>query len=198
MFNTAVDRGNYFRTYTGQQFYPGDPRPEEIDIIDIAHALSLTCRFSGHIPGHYSVAQHSVLVSKYVPKEDALWGLLHDASEAYMSDIVSPLKHHPLMAGYRVLEERTMQAVAARFGLQWPMPESIKQADNRLFLSECTDVRNRPATGYIDAMTFRRVDLEGKPYEPIPDKITCWTPAAAEHAFLERFKELTIKGYQGI
>ena len=91
---------NFIRTFTGRKFWPLSPRPEEIDIQDIAHALSLSCRWTGHTYCHYSVAEHSLRVSLLAQqlilaenssrnnvvitsaREIALWGLLHDASEA--------------------------------------------------------------------------------------------------------------------
>ena len=80
-------KGDWMQTHSGIQFWPLDPRPEDILIEDIAHALSNQCRFAGHCCFHYSVAQHSVLVSENVPAQDAMWGLLHDAGEAYLVDL---------------------------------------------------------------------------------------------------------------
>src|SRR6266496_3875421 len=80
---------------SGKWFNVFNPKPEDVDIRDIAHALSNQCRFTGHTKEFYSVAQHSVLVSTFCAPEDAAWGLLHDASEAYLSDIASPVKKHP-------------------------------------------------------------------------------------------------------
>src|SRR4051812_30250690 len=82
--------GNWMQTFTGRQFWPVDPRADEIAIEDIARALAMTCRFGGHVRFHYSVAQHSFLVSLVCSPEHALWGLLHDASEAYLGDVVWP------------------------------------------------------------------------------------------------------------
>jgi hypothetical protein len=192
MFNTAVDRGSWIQTYSGLLFHPGDPQPEEICIEDIAHALSLQCRFTGHVQKLYSVAQHSWFVSKTTKPENALWGLLHDASEAYLVDVARPVKHHPLMMGYRILEDMVMKAVAKKFGLEFPIPQDVKDADNRLLLTEKRDLLPNP-----DYTWSSLVDLEGRAIQPLPDKLTYWQPEAAEHAFLERFKELTIEGYQG-
>ena len=75
--------GSWLQTYTGKKFYPFDPREEEVDILDIAHALSQLCRFGGHTKEFYSVAEHCVLVSMCCPSEVKLLGLLHDAAEAY-------------------------------------------------------------------------------------------------------------------
>ena len=80
-------RGGWIQTYTGRQFWPLDPRIEDIDIHDIAHALSHQCRYSGHCLRFYSVAEHSVLLSHHVAGEHMLWALLHDAWEAYLAAI---------------------------------------------------------------------------------------------------------------
>jgi hypothetical protein len=97
-------RGGWMQTFTGRQFFPMDPRPEEVDPTDIAHALSLLCRYNGHVDRFYSVAEHCVHLSYVVPPEHALWALLHDATEAYVGDMISPLKIH--MPGYRAAEDR--------------------------------------------------------------------------------------------
>ena len=108
----------YFWTYAGKCVHPLDPHPDEIDIEDIAHALAHVCRFLGHTDRFYSVAQHSVLVSQQVPAADALWGLLHDASEAYICDLAAPIKRDPSMEAYRAAEQRLMACVCRRFGLR--------------------------------------------------------------------------------
>ncbi len=82
-----VRRGDWIQVRSGRKFHPLDPRPEDVDINDIAHALSNLCRFTGHCTDFYSVAQHSVIASQIVPPASALAALLHDASEAYMGDI---------------------------------------------------------------------------------------------------------------
>ena len=81
-------KGDWFLTYTGRQFWPLDPRPEDICIRDIAHHLSLCCRFNGACRVHYSVAQHSVMVANILPAPLRFWGLMHDATEAYVGDMV--------------------------------------------------------------------------------------------------------------
>jgi len=86
-----VEEG-FLPTCTGRRVHIADPLPDEIDIEDIAHGLSHTCRFAGHVPLYYSVAQHSLLVSELLDERTAMWGLLHDASEAYLHDLTRPLK----------------------------------------------------------------------------------------------------------
>lgn len=85
-------RGEWILTFSGERFYPFSPAPEEVKTKDIAHALANICRFNGHTRGFYSVAAHSVHVSRLVPPEFALEALLHDAAEAYVGDMVRPLK----------------------------------------------------------------------------------------------------------
>jgi len=120
------------RTHRGHHVDPLKLRLEDIDIRDILHSLSRICRYQGHCPAFYSVAQHSVLVAETLQRlkcsEDEIkWGLLHDASEAYITDIPTPLKRRlPRIKG---AELRVMRVIADRFGLSWPAPEIIKRAD---------------------------------------------------------------------
>ena len=92
---TDTSKPGWVQTVTGKAFYPLKPDPSLISIEDIAWALSMQCRFAGHVLHFYSVAEHCVYISNSVPMEDALWGLLHDATEAYLTDVPRPLK--PLM-----------------------------------------------------------------------------------------------------
>src|SRR5208282_6622849 len=101
----ANDRA-WIRTFSGGRFYVLEPRVEDVRIEDIAHALSMQCRFTGHVREFYSVAEHSVWVSRYSHREDALWGLLHDASESYIGDMSTPLKLQPEMSRFRTTEKR--------------------------------------------------------------------------------------------
>ena len=173
----------YFRTYTGRHVHPLDPKPDEISIFDVARSLSQICRFLGHTDVFYSVAQHSVLVSQHVPPEDALWGLLHDASEAYICDLPAPIKHDPQMAIYRTVEDRLMQAVCGRYGLRPTMPASVRRADRVLLATEFRDVTT------MDDPDWIRIECG---VEPMFDyHIASWSPAYAESMFLSRFGELT-------
>jgi hypothetical protein len=171
------DRGNYIYTYSGHKFYLDDPQIADIDVYDIAHALAYQCRFNGHCPEFYSVAQHSVLVSDLVSKENALWGLLHDASETYLPDVPRPFKS--ALTNFHDLEERIMLVIAEWAGLSWPIPQEVHSVDH-----------------HIVGMEARAL------WDPIPDwtywfkfirmpRIDPWPPAVAEEYFLLRFKELT-------
>lgn len=100
---------------------------EDVDDYDIAHPLAMICRYGGHVPGHYSVAEHSVLVSRLVEE----WGygptvqlqaLLHDAAEAYVGDMVRPLKG--FMPEFREFELQVLTVILDREGLSMPDNDS--------------------------------------------------------------------------
>lgn len=129
-------RDDWFMTVSGRRLFVLDPDPNEIAIEDIAHALAHICRFGGMSKEFYSVAQHSVMVSRIVPPEDALVGLLHDATEAYIGDVIRPLKRQ--LPEYESIEYHWWAAVCVRFGLPLAMPKSIKEADRRALLTERT------------------------------------------------------------
>lgn len=122
------------QTYTGKVIDLSRFSEDDVRLPDISHSLSLLNRFTGHSKCPYSVAQHSVMVSKIVDQRHAMWGLLHDASEAYLGDVATPLKN--LLPDYRALEERVQRAIARKFGLVWPMPPEVKVADVQALLAE--------------------------------------------------------------
>jgi hypothetical protein len=171
--------GDWMQTFTGKAFYPLDPRPSEVDPVDIAHALSMICRFGGHSTRFYSVAEHSVLVSYAVSPAAALWGLMHDAAEAYVGDMVRPLKRS--MPAYQVTELRVIRAIADRFRLNWKCPAEVKTADTRLLVDERDALMN--------ASILPWGSLEG--IEPLGVEIVGWSPEEAKAQFLTRFAELT-------
>lgn len=174
--------GDWMQTYTGRQFWPLDPRPEEIYLEDIAHALSNQCRFAGHCTTFYSVAQHSVLISRIVPSIDRAWGLLHDAAEAYLVDLPRPIKHHSeIGTEYRKVEAQLMAAIAIRFDLPFDLPLSVRAADDILLVTEKRDLMpNSPAK-------WRETS------EPMPELITGWIPVMAKNSFLHAAARLGIE-----
>lgn len=167
----------WIQTAGGKQFFLDRPRSEDVDIDDIAHALSRLCRFTGHVRRFYSVAQHSVLVSYVCDPADALVGLLHDATEAYIGDVSSPLKS--LLPEYRVIEGRVWAAVAERFGLPAELPESVKHADAVLLATEKRDLLGPPPASW------------GQWPDPLDVVIEPWSSDWARRDFLARFQELT-------
>lgn len=122
------------RTYSGRKFYPADPNPENVSIVDISHHLAGLTRFTGALRCHFSIAQHSLLVAALVPEEDKLWGLLHDGSEAYLADVPRPAKCS--LSDYKAMERMVQKAIATKFDLSWPMPPSVKHADMVALVSE--------------------------------------------------------------
>jgi len=154
------------------------PRAEDVRIDDIAAALAKQCRFNGHCRSFYSVADHSVRVSEACDPDDALWGLLHDASEAYLGDMVAPIKKLAELADYRELHFRVQSAVLARFGLGWPQPPSVGRADLEAVATEKRDLMV-PCDGW-----------ERLP-EPWSEVIRPRGIVEAEVVFLERFRLLT-------
>jgi hypothetical protein len=162
------------RTYTGRYFDILNPVVKDVSIIDIAHALSQLCRFTGHTSEFCSVAQHSIAVSNLVPKEFALDGLLHDASEAYMADLNSPLKHSPEMSRYRTAEKALSKVIQERFGLG-PEPPEVKAVDIRMCATEMRDLMGGAIYDGIHPFEF---------------VVQGWPPEKAEQEFLRRFHEL--------
>lgn len=119
--------GRLIRTYSGHYFDVFDPNPDHIEIEDIAHSLSLLCRFAGHIKSFYSVAEHSLWVAHKVAPQNALSALLHDASEAYLIDLPKPIKNE--IPQYLEIEDKVMKVIAKKLGFQYPFPEDVKFAD---------------------------------------------------------------------
>jgi len=170
-------------TFSGIRFWPLLPNPADIRIEDIAHALSKQCRFAGHSREFYSVAEHCVRVSQHCRPEDALWGLLHDASEAYLSDVPAPLKELPEFEAYRAAERSLQGTIALRFGLPIEQPRSITEADRAVLGIEIRDLL-RPLGGRQPGTTPQETKLA----------ITNpWQPRIAKARFLSRFRELCWK-----
>lgn len=128
----------WMQTHMGKKFYPLAPREEDIDIVDIAHALSLICRYNGHTKKFYSVAEHSVLMSELERCEFPLWALMHDAAEAYLCDIPQPIKQY--FPGYKEYENTLLAMIARKFDLG-PYPASkIKEYDTMMLAIEKRDI----------------------------------------------------------
>ena len=174
--------GDFIQVASGRRFYTFDPREDEIDIETIAHALSHLCRYTGHTSEFYSVGEHSVRVSLACDPADALWGLLHDASEAFTGDLARPIKRMPEMAAFRAAEDRIMAAVCRRFGLPPEMPASVRRADEILLATEARDLMAPLDPGW--AAWLRDIPA-------LPGRIVPWTPGAARAVFVDRFVQLT-------
>lgn len=173
----------WIQTYTGKQFYPLDPDYRVICIEDIAHSLSMKCRYGGHCLRFYSVAEHSVHISRAVSAEHALWGLLHDAAEAYLADIPSPVKH--LIPGWKEIENKVQIEICKKFDLDFVEPPEVKLADKRIISNE-RDALMLIDEGKIRAWTGTAIQ------EPLPGVgIQAWSPLVSECKFLMHFDALT-------
>ena len=158
------------RTFTGRYVDPFKMQASDLDIQDIAHHLSIINRHTGATPVPYSVAQHSVAVSQHFLDRDLrLAGLLHDAAEAYLTDIASPLKKNPAMAGYVAALNRLDELVFTTFGLDKALLKEVRGADDFEFTREV-------ATFWGSIDPARRI-------RPLP-------AAAAERLFLDEFRAL--------
>ena len=134
----------HIHTYTGIAFDLRDPKPEMVCLEDIVHSLSLMNRFNGAALFPYSVAQHSLHVAELLSPVLRLDGLLHDAAEAYIGDMVSPLKQ--VLPEYKAVEARISAVVAEVFGLIQPEPPEVKGADLAVLAAEREQVL-RPSYG---------------------------------------------------
>lgn len=190
--------GDWVQTFTGRDFWPCDPRPEEVDERDLAHALSMICRFTGHVREFYSVAEHSVRVSWAMERElrvrddprALLWGLVHDGSEAYLCDVARPVKRLPEFAGYRAIEARVQAAVVQHFGLPVVPPPEVKTADEILLATEYRDLMRKPDEEWMRADWSTTIGH----VTPVERAIRPWSPREAEVRWLDRLGELRERG----
>ena len=167
-------------TASGKFFDILRPEEYEFDIEEIATALSNLCRYTGHVNRFYSVAEHSVLVSRIVPERLQLAGLLHDASEAYLGDVSSPLKR--LLPEYKAIERNVQAAIAQRFGLGDDLEHTeIHEADKRMYWQERQSVADngvRDRLWHQDLRATRKVEAMGM------------LPNMARRMFIKRYREL--------
>lgn len=173
-------RGDWLQTFTNVQFWPLDPRVSEIRLEDIAHALSNLCRFGGHSNSFYSVAQHSVLVAQHLPRELALQGLFHDATEAYLVDVPSPIKRH--LSGYIEMEVRLARVIGEHFNVSLdPMHPEVNRQDVIALHTEKRDLK-----GPAPAKWSREIPVLWA------ETIRPWGPFESEARFLMAARQLGI------
>lgn len=173
-------QGTWMQTVSGKVFWPIDPRPEELDINDIAHALGMMCRYGGHCNRFYSVAEHSVLMASYAEAnlgtEIAQIALMHDATEAYLSDVIRPVKAH--LPNYREIEERLWLCIAERFSLPQVIPDEVHHLDNCILRDEMEALHMPPPMEW------------NIPNQRLGVQITGWEPKFAGWAFLGMYQKL--------
>lgn len=178
----APRKGDWMQVFSGAAAYPLDLRVEDIDIKDIAHSLSMQCRYAGHCLRYYSVAEHSVLMARKLlelhgSKSIALAALLHDAPEAYLVDVPRPIK--PYLTGYRQIEGRAWAVVAEKFGVDPNLSILVQCADEDILWDE------REQNMAPSALDW---NLRGK---PLGVELQFWSPPVAERRFWLTFDELT-------
>lgn len=169
---------HWVQTFTGRAVHLPDIAHAEIDIVDIAWHLSHLCRYTGATKYFYSVAEHCVHVSKAVPTRYALDGLLHDAPEYILGDLARPVK--ALISGYRELEDKIFLQIALKFGLNYPIPYEVKEADNAILANERLALMQEPPKPWQDT---------GGPLIGI--EIKGWDSFTAYENFMKRYKQLT-------
>lgn len=164
-------KGDWIQTFTGGQFWALDPREEEINLIDIAAALSKLCRYGGHCKRFYSVAEHCVLMARMVRPDLRREALLHDASEAYLVDIPRPIKGS--LGNYVEIEHGLMTVIARKYGFSWPVHAEVKAADNAMLHDEMLQNMAAPPA--------RWHQIEG---DPLGVTLQFWSPELAMQQFL--------------
>ena len=174
-------RYDWYQTYTGLRFYPKFPTCGIFRIEDIAKSLSQVCRFGGHIRTHYSVAQHSLHVASMLPDRLKFQGLMHDATEAYLGDVVKPLKE--LLPDYRSLERVVWRMIAKRYGMPETLDRAVKEADLTALATERRDLYLHP---------YRWQWRISEDTQPAKERLQPMTAEAAERTFLQEFWRLTL------
>lgn len=174
----------YIETFSGKKFTPLDPKVDDICLQDIAHSLSQQCRFSGHTREFYSVAEHSVRVAWLLNEwkcspEVQMWGLLHDASEAYLQDVASPLKLSKEFTAYRRVEGAVMRAICTAFELPLEQPDAVSKADRVMLATEARDL-----------MPFLPEHWANLTEAPCSYVIRPWAPIRARRAFIQTMVDI--------
>lgn len=179
-------QGTFHVNASGGRWWPLDPRPEDFDIETIAHHLAMTCRYNGATRFFYSVAEHSVLVSRHVPRHLAVYGLLHDAAEAVVGDTIHPIKVLPAWKVVRRIEDINFQAICTRFGLEWDAEVEgiVHEVDTRIVTDECRAL----IPGGAEYLKAKRWE-----HEALGADIVGYSPERAKVAFLLRWHELVME-----
>jgi 5'-deoxynucleotidase YfbR-like HD superfamily hydrolase len=179
-------REGYMMTISGRKFYPLAPNPDDVNIDDIAHALANVCRWGGHVKTFYSVAQHSVFVSMTCHPDNALIGLFHDAAEAYLGDIIRPIKYLPsVYEVYAPIETLVTHAIAMHLGIpSLEKTKDVEAADQICLAEEFLSLRDPHGSNLVN-------EVKAKYPEISLATVTSWDPPYAKQQFLNRFYELT-------
>lgn len=169
----------WIQTNSGVKFDFLNVTEEMININDIAHSLSLICRFNGHCKEFYSVAEHSYWLSRYVldttnDKKKAREALLHDAAEYVIADIAKPIKAS--LPQYRIIEKGIEKVIATKFSLDYPMENWLKALDTRMLKTEKYQVMNVTSIPWeIDVI------------ETLPINVMFYPPKVMKELFIDQF-----------
>jgi 5'-deoxynucleotidase YfbR-like HD superfamily hydrolase len=179
----GLNPDNSMDTYSGAMFDPFHPDPDKILIEDIAHQLSLICRFNGCCLFHYSVGQHSLYVTDYVAAAGAdlktqLAALLHDSAEAYLGDWIRPIKYRQEFKALREIEQRLLGVIMAKYGAVGADWQIIRKADNAVVSAEAKLI-----------MMSKGKQWQNLP-DPYPAKIHKQLPRIIELDFYDRFNAI--------
>jgi hypothetical protein len=174
-------KGNWLQTAGGRQYWPMDPRPDEIFITDIAHAGSNICRYNGHTLRFYSVCEHAVYVSMVIEgwggtTDEQFIGLMHDSPESYIHDLIRPIKHE--FKEYKAIERLNWIAVATRYNMPLDMPDIVKRADNAVLLAEKDQIMGPAPADWSVPGEAAKICIHGV------------APDVAKGMFLRRFQKL--------
>lgn len=176
----------YFETVSGTKFHFRSPNLDEIKLSDIAHSLAKSARYNGHtvdIDRHFSVAEHSVLMTLWgLTNRDwsgqmALTCLMHDASEAFLTDVPSPMKQD--LPDFKAMEKAFEEVISKKFSLIYPLPREIKTLDGRIVRDERAQAMNDSGHVWV---TDR--------LEPLGVKLMFWSPREARDAFIRTFQSI--------
>jgi hypothetical protein len=174
--------GDWMITYSGRRFWPLDPRPDDVSWVDIAHALSLSCRYGGHAQRFYSVAEHSVLLARYFGRLGqpllSRYALLHDGAEAYVADVIRPIKRQ--LPAFRRIEAPIEAQILVLVGLDPEIPAAVAEADSAIVADEATALFGAER---IEATGWRLPAPLGVPIE-------CWPAHYAEIQWAATFRAL--------
>ena len=166
---------SYITTYTGKHFDPANPDMAQVDIRDIAHALSLICRGNGQVKTFFSVGQHCINAAKEAiargySERVILACLLHDASESYMSDVPRPLK--PSMPEYVRTEEHLLDFIYEKYlgsKLNDEEQRMVKSIDNTLLYYDLKELLNE-VTNRLEPKLHIKLNYEFIPFEQVEEK----------------------------
>lgn len=174
---TAKTSGGWIQSYKGDKVFPLNPQPQDFSLETVAHALALKCRFNGHCQSFYSVAQHAVIVSRFVEPQYALHGLLHELDEVFLPDIPRPIKSS--ISGWQEILEKNMAVGVQAFNLSLPLPDNVVYVDSQVLHAEKKVLMPNSPEPWEDSLP------PAINYHIVP---MAWE--IAEKMFLERYREI--------